>query len=558
MLVALRIRDFVLVDRLTLELGRGFTVLTGETGAGKSILLDALALILGERADPEAIRQGAPRAEFEAHFDVSPVSPAGQWLEEQALASAEGECLIRRVVERTGKSRAFINGSAVTATQLRALGDHLIDIHGQHAHQRLLLPVHQRTLLDTFGGHDACLQSVRQAWQAWESVQRRCVEARQALAVAAGQRQMLEETLALLADLTPNPGHWEGLLVEQARLAHRADLIQGVDETVRSLEEGEGAVRRQLLKCEQRLAQLAAHDGTLTPWVTLLESARIQVEEVLGELHRYARTREESEERLPQVEEEMQAWHGCARRLKVRPEDLPGLYADTRQALEALATLPSLEALEKLADQARQGYDEAARDLSRLRRQAALRLGEAVSASLADLALGQGRFEVALNELDRAGPEGRERVEFQLAAHASQPLGPLARIASGGELSRLGLALQTRLAQGSAVPTLIFDEVDSGIGGGVAERVGQLLAALGRHHQVLCVTHLPQVAACAQHHLKVSKAVQEGGMTSSVQILDEVERIEEVARMLGGVTVTATVREHARELLHQEKKRAQR
>ncbi|NDU90588.1 MAG: DNA repair protein RecN [Ferrovum sp.] len=558
MLVALRIRDFVLVDRLTLELGRGFTVLTGETGAGKSILLDALALILGERADPEAIRQGASRAEFEAHFDVSSTSLAGQWLEEQALASAEGECLIRRVVERSGKSRAFINGSAVTATQLRALGDHLIDIHGQHAHQRLLLPVHQRTLLDTFGGHDECRQFVRQAWQAWEDAQRGCAEARQALAVAAGQRQMLEDTLALLADLTLHPGHWEELLAEHARLAHRADLVQGVDESVQSLEEGESAVRRQLLKCEQRLAQLASHDSLLIPWVTLLESARIQIEEVLGELHRYARAREENEDRLPQVEEEMQAWHARARRLHVRPEDLPKLFADTRQALEAFAALPSLEVLERQEVQARQRYDEVAQELSRQRRHAASRLGEAVSASLGDLALGQGRFEVALSELERPGPEGRERVEFQLAAHASQPLGPLARIASGGELSRLGLALQTRLAQGSAVPTLIFDEVDSGIGGGVAERVGQLLAALGNHHQVLCVTHLPQVAACAQQHLNVSKAVQEGVMTSSVRILDEVERVEEVARMLGGVTVTATVREHARELLHQEKKRAQR
>jgi DNA repair protein RecN (Recombination protein N) len=547
MLQSLTIRDFVLVHRQTLEFSAGFTALTGETGAGKSILLDALELVLGGRADPDAVRQAAERAEVTAEFTLTDASRA--WLESNELTTEEDECLLRRVVESTGKSRAFINGRSVTVTQLRALGELLLDIHGQHAHQGLLRGAVQRDLLDTFGGHGELCRGVQSAWQEWQAAEQALTHAAQKQLDMARERAALEETRDLLAPLDLTPGRWETLQAEHSRLSHRAELLQGLEHTLELLAEGDQAVQHQIAQACLELDGLRVHDNALETAFQLLENAQIQVEEARDEVQHHLRGMDLDDQRLSQIEEEMQLWHGLARRLRVHPEELISLRSHTLSALTALESQDSLTHLAARRDQGWHLYEAAAQALTVVRQRAARHLGEQVTITMAELALAQGRFEVTLKPLEKPAITGLEYVEFQVSAHSSQPLAPLAKVASGGELSRLSLALQTQLAGASEVPTLIFDEVDSGTGGAVAERVGQLLASLGHHHQVLCVTHLAQVATCAQQQWRVTKCETGGLITSAVEVLDTDQRIEEIARMLGGVTVTETVRQHAREML---------
>ncbi len=549
LLCRLSIRHFLLVEQLDLDLAPGFTALTGETGAGKSILLDALELVLGGRADPGTIRTGAERAEIVAVFETAQHSAAEQWLADHALATPERECLMRRVVEKNGRSRALINGTPVTASQLRELGETLVDIHGQHAHQHLLHGMTQRLCLDSYGHHEALVTSVQSTWRTWN-------EARQALEQTARQfheqqirRSELDEHLALLGPLDSANNDWDTLQQEHHRWSHRADLLGGVETLLNQLDEGDQAVRQQLLEGQQRLTQLASHDPELNDCLLLLESARIEIEEATTMLDRYRRQRSDEEDRLPELEATMQAWMSCARRLRCRPEALPQLENDMRSEREALDHLPDPILLEQQEKRDHDRWKQACQALSAARQSSAVRLGQEVTACLSSLALGQGRFSVLLEPLGTPAAHGAERVEFQFSAHESLPAASLQRVASGGELARLGLALQTILSQDSTVPVLIFDEVDSGIGGAVAQRVGQMLADLGQHLQVLCVTHLPQVAACATNHLVVQKGAEAGVMTSRVTRLDDSGRVEEIARMLGGVAITETTRQHARELL---------
>ncbi|MDA8416314.1 MAG: DNA repair protein RecN [Betaproteobacteria bacterium] len=549
MLTRLCIHHFVLVEHLDLEWQNGFTALTGETGAGKSILLDALELVLGGRADPSVVRPGAERANLVAHFEPAPTHPARAWLSEQELTTPENECLLRRVVEKSGKSRAFINGTPVTATQLRELGELLIDIHGQHAHQHLLHSQAQRDCLDTFGQHLDLVTLVRESWQAWQIAQDTLIHAQQAQETRQAQRIALQEQLDWLSPLKLTDQSWDNLQQDHQRWSHHTDLLNGIGTILDTLDEQDQAVRRQLLNCQHQLSELACLDPTLATFSTLLESARIEVEEVSTALERYRSGHQDQEDRLPELEIQLQDWLTVARRLHCRPQDLPERAISLRQELATLNADADLTTLQQRAQDAQRHWIQVRERLTQQRQKAAQRLSQEVTSSLASLALGQARFAAVLIPLSEPSSGAAERIEFQFSAHPSQPLAALQRVASGGELARLGLALQTRLSQDTHVSTLIFDEVDSGIGGAVAQRVGQLLAELGQRHQVLCVTHLAQVAAAAHHHCSVHKCEIEGRMQSQVTSLDYGARIEEIARMLGGITLTDTVRQHARELL---------
>jgi DNA repair protein RecN (Recombination protein N) len=549
MLKSLSIRDFVIVERLSLEFEPGFTALTGETGAGKSILLDALALALGDRADPQAIREGAERAEIEVEFDISAMPVLAQQLAAEALDGDPGVLILRRVMDRGGRSRAFINGRASTLTALRDLGERLVDIHGQHEHQRLLRPEVQREVLDAQGGHEALVDAVEAAWREWQ----RWREAREAFAreqaTRVAERDQLVWQVDELQRLDPQAGEWDEVQQEQSRLAHAASLIEGAEQAVSAISEDEGAALERVGTVAASLRPLADIDATLAPLVELLDGAEAQLQEAVHGLRRYRDRVDLDPERLRSVEQRLEALHGTARKLRTRPDELPALRERLSARLAELETLGDEAAMAAREAAAAEAWREAATRLSAARRKAAQKLSREVSAAMADLSLGVARFEVALEPIEGGSAHGAERIEFLIATNAGSPPRSLARVASGGELSRVSLAIQVITSNRSAVPTLIFDEVDAGIGGAVAEQVGRKLAALGEGRQVLCVTHLAQVAAQAAHQWTVAKAVERGVTRSTVQVLDASARVEEIARMLGGTSITATTRRHAAEML---------
>jgi len=549
MLRALSIRDFVIVDRSSLEFAPGFTALTGETGAGKSILIDALDAALGGRSDASLVRAGAKQAEVAAEFELADASAAAAWLEAAELQGDEGACLVRRVVEASGRSRAYINGRPATITQLRELGELLVDIHGQHAHQSLLRQPAQRDLLDAFGGLGATAAAVAQAHGRWQTLRIRREQAEAGADRLAREREALEWQAQELAGLAFRADEWQEMLAEQSRLAHAAGLIEASDQAVDQLSESEGAVLTQLNAVIVRLGKQVQFDPALKPLLDELEPARIQIQEAVYGLEHYRARLDADPRRLGEIERRMESVLGAARKYRVAPEALPALAQSTAQRLRELEQDLDLEALRAEEHVAHAEYMRLAGQLGAGRRKAATKLAKQVTGSLGELALGGGRFEVALDPLAEGTAAGLERVEFRVSAHPDMAPGPLGKVASGGELSRVSLAIQTVLSQVAAVPTLIFDEVDVGIGGRVAAIVGRMLSALGRRHQVMCVTHLPQVAACAQQQWRVEKAAVDGRTTSRVRVLDDDERVEEVARMLGGVSVTEATRRHAAELL---------
>jgi len=546
MLLSLSIRDFVLVDRLELEFGAGFSVLTGETGAGKSILLDALQFALGERAESGVVRDGAPRAEIAASFTPPPELVA--WLVENGLDGEENELLLRRVIDAGGRSRAFINGRPATQSQLKEAGEFLIDIHGQHAHYSLLRPGVQRQMLDAYSGGEASAAQVADAYRAWRKLEQACAEGQRHAAEAAAERESRQWQADELVTLDFRAEEWFTLQDDHRRLAHAAELIQGAQQIVSTLEaEGQGAVG-QLQSVRNRLAEMVGIDPALKGALDMLDSSLIQAEEAAHELGRYAERVELDPELLARAEARLVQVNDVARKFHVRPEALPDLLAEARVRLAELDRLADTEGLRRDVDKARGEYEKCAAELSAKRQKGAASLSLSVSQAMQQLSMPGGRFAVVLNA---CAPEagGLETVEFQVAPHAGQGMKPLAKTASGGELSRIGLALQTILSQVSGAPTLIFDEVDAGIGGGVAEIVGRLLAELGQTRQILCVTHLPQVAAGAVSHFQVSKETVAGHALSRVRLLDRSQRIEEIARMLGGVTITDMTRKHAEEML---------
>ncbi len=549
LLTRLSIRDFVIVERLELEFDAGFTVLTGETGAGKSILIDALALTLGERADAIAVRQGATRADVTAEFDIGRNQALAAWLAECDLAGDEGVCLLRRVVETSGRSRGFINGHAATAAQLREAGDFLVDIHGQHQHQSLSRPAAQRSLTDAYGGMVTQVALVAEAWRGWQRRREERLAFEGNAAAIQAERERLEWQAQELDALKPVPGEWTSVGAEHARLAHAASLIDAAQSGVEILAEGEGAALTQLNGVITRLQSLLPHDSRLQEILEALEPAQIQLQEGAGALRRYGERAELDPQRLRDVEQRLDALHGAARKYRVDPDALADLAGHTRQRLMELGAGGDPETLRRRETEAEAAYRDAAGKLTAGRRKAAKRLAAAVTAVMQELAMQGGVFEVALEPLATPSAHGLEQIEFRVAPHAGMTPQPVAKTASGGELSRLSLAIQTVLSRVAQVPTLVFDEVDSGIGGGIAEIVGRMLKSLGERHQVMCITHLPQVAAAADQQWQVSKGALNGRVTSQVSMLAPAQRIEEVARMLGGVKITETTRRHAAEML---------
>ena len=548
MLLSLSISDFVLVDRLSLDFSPGFSVLTGETGAGKSILFDAISLVLGERADAGIVREGTTRADISAEFALNDDSALAEWLRDNDLAGADDVLLMRRVVETTGRSRAFINGRPATAQQLKAAGEFLVDIHGQHAHYSLLKASEQRRLLDAFGGSGELAEAVAQGFRSWREAVSRRESAQNQAGQLDSERERLNWVEQELAGLDFSLSGWLELQETHRRLTHAADLASGARSAFELLNSEETGMLDRLRALRGSLADLAAIDGILNEPLALIESAAETLHEAARELIRYADRVELDPEALSLAEQRLTAVQAAARKFRLRPEDIPDQLAEVRDRLQQLGAAADLVALTLAEAEAEKTYLNLARQLSAKRGEAATRLDQAVSAAMHLLSMQGGRFETGLMQTDAAA-HGLEEVEFRVAPHAGQSVKPLARTASGGELSRIGLALQTVLSGVSGAATLLFDEVDSGIGGGVAEIVGRLLAELGSNRQVLCVTHLPQVAARAARHYLVSKENRDGKAVSRVDLLNREDRVEEIARMLGGVKLTEATRLHAEEML---------
>ncbi|KAA8764357.1 DNA repair protein RecN [Burkholderia pseudomallei] len=547
MLRHLSIRDFVIVAALDLEFDSGFTVFSGETGAGKSILIDALALALGERADASVVRTGSGRADISAEF--TPHDRVARWLDEHAF-DADDTVMLRRVVDANGRSRAFINGTSATLAQLREVGEMLVDIHGQHAHQLLMRADAQRELFDTHAGLAADAAAVARGYRAWRDATHAIDAAQAHERERQLEREKLAWQLAELDKLAPQPGEWDEITAEHKRLTHSANLIDGVQGALGAISESDDAMLTQLGAIVSRLRSLAEYDPALNDALASLEPAEIQLQEASYSLSHYAQRLDLDPDRLAQVETRLDALHSTARKFRLPPETLHDEHEARRAQLAELDAAADLSALQAVADKAKQAYLADAQKLSKARAQAAKALGVAVTTGMQELSMAGGSFEVALVPLAEGDAHGLEQVEFRVAGHAGVPLRPLAKVASGGELARISLALAVIASAASPTPTLIFDEVDTGIGGGVAEVVGRLLHQLGQMRQVLCVTHLPQVAARGDHHFQVAKGEDgEGGTVSTVVPLDRASRIEEVARMLGGLEITATTRKHAKEML---------
>jgi len=549
MLRALSIRDYVIVERLDLELAGGFTALTGETGAGKSILVDALALATGGRADAGVVRAGAPRAEVSADFDVSAVPAAREWLATQELEEGDGACLVRRTIDGTGRSRAFVNGRPATVAQLRELGEMLVDIHGQHDHQLLLKRDRQRALLDAYGENTEAAREVARLHGEWRRLADQRIAREGAQKTSARERDLLGHEIRDLEALAFEPQQWIEDQGEHRRLAHAQELIATVSECAQALDESEAAATSQLARVAARLAEAAALDPTLEEARRDAETAGVHAGQAAHELRRYLQRLDVDPGRLGQLDSRIKAVFDSARKYRVDPAELPAALAERRARLGELGGEESLEKLREHEAEKERVFRTAATRLSKARRDAARRLAGEVTATMQRLALSGGKLEVALQPLEVPSSGGLESVELMVAANAGQALAPLARVASGGELSRLSLAVQVLLSGQASVPTLIFDEVDSGIGGAVADVVGQLLQSLARHHQVLSVTHLPQVAVHARTQLRVAKEAGRAGTIATVGSLDPAERVDEVARMLGGVKITETTRRHAEEML---------
>jgi DNA repair protein RecN (Recombination protein N) len=555
MIQTLALRDFVIVDQLELDFASGFTVLTGETGAGKSILLDALGLVLGERADSSQIREGSNRAEISALFRIDPqqIEHFNHWLDELGFPiEDEGKSfLLKRTVEANGRSRAFINGSVATLAQLREAGDQLVDIHGQHAHQLLLKGGAQRELLDRHANHMDLVSDVAQLFKTLNDSRRRLEQAENAGQDIERERERLEWQLEELSELSPQLGEWAAIQGEHARLANGAKIISGCQEAIDTLSDADNSVESILSKASANMSALAEHDSALSDISQALESAQIQIDEAVHNLNRYLQKLELDPGRLSEVEDRMQALHGAARKYRTEADNLPALLNETTERLEALTASQNIEALREKVKQEELAYLKLAKQLSQKRSKAAVDLGQQVTAAMQDLSMAGGQLDIALLPLADGGAHGLEQIEFLVAGHAGSTPRSLAKVASGGELARISLAISVITSKASFTPTLIFDEVDAGIGGAVAETVGKLLHQLGESHQILCVTHLPQVAAQGNHHLKVSKSQMGDKTLSQVSPLSRSERVEEIARMLGGATLTDTTRRHARELLEQ-------
>jgi DNA repair protein RecN (Recombination protein N) len=551
--VALRrmnLRDFVIVQELELDLLAGFTVLTGETGAGKSILIDALQMALGARADVNVVREGAARAEISAEFDT----PAwlGDWLNEAGFFEGGDTLLIRRTVDAQGKSRAWINGSAATVAQLREVADHLVDIHGQHAWAALTRADEVRNLLDAFGKINS--KDVADKYGAWKAALKTLTDARAAQTSIETERERLAWQIGELTKLSPAADEWEELNSEHSTLANAQGLLDAAYQAIEALEgndNGDSGAAGQLSKAQQLLQNQELLAQEFKGLADLLAQSLAQIEDVAHSLHAYTRKTEPNPQRLSQLDERMTLWMSLARRYKRTPAELPALLSAWKTELAQLEAASDIAGLQAAERKAHADLASACKTLSQARRKAAPQLGSAITQAMQGLGMQGGKFEVALTALAEPAMYGAESIEFLVAGHAGSTPRPVGKVASGGELSRIALAIAVTTSQLGTAQTLIFDEVDSGVGGAVAETVGRLMKQLGKDRQVMAVTHLPQVAACADQHLLVSKQLKAKQTISDVQPIAGEQRVGEIARMLGGEKLSGTTMAHAKEMLGQ-------
>lgn len=555
MLTGIHISNLIIVEQLELEFDPGMTALTGETGAGKSILIDALGLALGDKADNSLIRQGAERAEISVRFDLYDCPEAAQWLADNDL-DADDQCIIRRVLTRDKRSRAYINGVASPGPLLQNLGGLLLAIHGQHAHQALMHSSQQRNLLDDYAGLGPQRQQIQATWRDWQQTQERFAQLRAASSARSDRLDLLRFQVQELDQLGLGAQELEQLDAEHDRLSHADRLLQGCSELVNRLAESDGDLRSSLAQALREVQELSGLDAQIEEAGSALDGALIQVDEAVRVLRHYLDQLELDPARLSELEQRLSTIHDIARKHRLQPQELPPYQMQLKQELTELEHADeTLDELLLHSERLQQQYLEQAEALHQKRHQAGLRLAQEVTDSMQQLGMTGGRFQVELEPLplDKSSASGLDRVVFRVSANPGQPLQPLAKSASGGELSRISLSLQVATADCSRTPTLIFDEVDVGIGGGVAEIVGRLLRRLGQERQVMCVTHLAQVASQAHHHLQVSKHSDGQETQTHIQVLDEMLRVREVARMLGGLEITDNTLSHAQEMIDRAK-----
>ena len=549
MLLSLHIRNFVLVDEAQLNVEAGLTVLTGETGAGKSLLLDALGAVLGDKAQPFWVRPGCDKAEVSAEFNVSELPSAQHWLAEHELAD-EDQCLLRRIINNDGRSKAYINGTSVTLGQLRQLAEMLIELHSQHEHHALLTAQRQLALIDTWSQNHALRKQVKQAWQAWHEL----YQQQQQLLTSEQQRQerltLLRFQADELKDMNLEEGDYETLSSEHSRLAHAADITQHLQQTLSLFEHDRQGILGQLNQGLRLLESIQAHDASLTPLIEQFQASVVELGDIQDQLHHRARHTLVDDHRLAELESQLSELHRLSKKYFVAADELWRKKADIMSELDQItAQDANRDSLAEAYEQALTHYQQLAQQLSEQRQAAAPQLANLVMQELHQLGMTHSRLEWRFNALTQPHRHGLDLCEIVFSANPGQTLYPMSKVASGGELARISLAIEVCVAEQIALPTLIFDEVDAGIGGGVAEIVGARLADLAKQRQVLCVTHLPQVAAQADWQWSIAKSEGSDGVRSQVRVLDADGRVEEIARMLGGVRITETTRRHAREML---------
>ncbi|MCF6217761.1 MAG: DNA repair protein RecN [Gammaproteobacteria bacterium] len=550
MLSHIQIRNFAIVDLLELDLAPGMSCLTGETGAGKSIILDALSLALGDRAESGVVRHGCDRAEISANFDLRNEPAAQQWLLDHEL-EMEGECIIRRTLTKEGRSKGYINGRPQPLATLRELGEMLVDIHGQHAHQALLRREQQRDTLDQYAGNNTLLKKIDHAYRHWSQLTQELERLRNDKQERDAKLELLRYQARELENLNPQPDELEQLDKEHQRLAHAHRLLESSQQALHQLQGDEqAALTTQLQRITHELNELQTIDHRLQPICEMLDSATIQMDEAATELRHYQERIEIDPQQLQQLEARLGELHEMARKHNCQPQQLAERLHQLQQQLSDIETAEvKYGSLEEEIATATAHYRTLAEQLTLVRQKAAKKLEKAVTKNLQRLSMNGSRFEIAMTPHHEPSPQGQERVEFLICTNPGQPAQPMNKIASGGELSRISLAIQVVASRAHGITTVIFDEVDVGIGGGTAEIVGQMLRALGESRQVLCITHQPQVAAQGNQHLQVCKKAGKSSTTTTLVELDQHARIDELARMLGGITITEQTRVHAREML---------
>lgn len=552
MLTHIHIWNFAIVEALDIELEPSLSVLTGETGAGKSILLDALGLALGDRADSTVIRHGQDRAEISVTFDTSQAANAEAWLKEHELDS-EHECIIRRTVNIKGPSKAFINGKPATVQQLRELAEMLVDLHGQHEHQSLMKADVQQQLLDDYANHSDLVNKVAHSFKEWNKLNTEFKKLNSAKNEQDHRLDLLKYQVNELEMINLQVGESKKLDIEHKRLSNASQLIQTTEQTLHALEESDkGSVSHQLNHFISELQQLGKTDNKLNEIASLLDNATIQISEATNELHQYVDSLELDPQRLSYLDERIGSIHNLARKHQVNPDELPELFERLENELDSIENADDhLEKLQQDIIITSKAYQNAANALSKSRTKAAKILSTKVTENMQELGMEGGAFEVALNayETESFHSIGNEQIEFLVSANPGSPAKSLNKVASGGEISRISLAIQVIAAESTRIPTLIFDEVDVGIGGRVAEIVGLKLKQLANHRQVICVTHLAQVAALGEHHLQVSKQSDSATTISQINYLDKTQRVKELARMMGGIEITEQTLSHAEEML---------